>query len=108
MSMADEFKDAIEELCEEAGVKGIIMLPGVWEIVSEEFNNAAFQVVQENRSTSGPPCDTIAYWRAVVEAMRKYRDSNEEVCPWCGGSGSIQQHPEYTEKDIRWYACPIC
>ena len=43
----ERFDDAVRELAEEDGVDSVLALPGVWEIVSEHYNNAALDRMKE-------------------------------------------------------------
>ena len=40
----DEFVDCVQEVASDCGTMYVLQIPGVWEIVSEYFNNAALDL----------------------------------------------------------------
>jgi len=44
---SEAFDNAVRELAREAGVEALLSIPGVWELVSEEFNNEAIRKCEE-------------------------------------------------------------
>ena len=45
----EEFDEAVRQVARRAGVDAILDIPGVWECVAEEFNNAALDLCPSAR-----------------------------------------------------------
>ena len=86
----ETFDNAVREIAMEAGVSAILAIPGVWELVSEEWNNEALaRVAQDDdpdddesaaEKTAAPnpalPCPQCGtpYWPTL----------EQPDCPTCG------------------------
>lgn len=44
----EKFDDAVRELARQDGVEVLLSIPGIWEIVSEYYNNDAMDLVKED------------------------------------------------------------
>jgi len=47
MTEQERFDEAVLALAEEDGARIVVMIPGVWEVVSEYYNNAALDRMRE-------------------------------------------------------------
>ncbi len=45
----EELDDAIRSLAHEDGVELLLAIPGVWELVAEDLNNAAIREIEIHR-----------------------------------------------------------
>lgn len=71
----EEFDDAVRRLAEKDGVTVLLAIPGVWELVAEEYNNAAIDLVaEENPHYHCVACDV--HWAGT-----------DTDCPNCGADG---------------------
>lgn len=50
----EKFDDAVRELARQDGVEVLLSIPGVWEIVSEYYNNDAIDLVNEDGDETDP------------------------------------------------------
>jgi hypothetical protein len=48
----EEFDEAVRDLAEEDGVQAVLLIPGVWELVSEYYNNEALDKIEDDRATA--------------------------------------------------------
>ena len=48
MAISNEmFDEKVRELAEREGVSGLLLIPGVWELVAEDLNNDALAELEE-------------------------------------------------------------
>lgn len=44
---AEEFDDAVRTVAQRLGVSYLLAIPGVWELVQEDLNDAAMKLLEE-------------------------------------------------------------
>ena len=77
----EAFTNAVEQLVSEQSASALLAVPGIWEIVSEHFNNDAIELIEQDPSAFGldAPCS----------GNREPEDCNEPSCKTCYPNGSF-------------------
>ena len=77
----DEFDRAVIDLASEDGMAAVAKIPGVWEYLSEHYNNAAIDRALENRQTGDPdielPEEEIQEPTLFIAVAMEYRIEGE-------------------------------
>ena len=62
--MTEQFDEAVRALALEDGVEHLLSIPGVWECISEYYNNAAIDKMKEDAEDAGSDTDILPYYPA--------------------------------------------
>lgn len=52
MSPDEEFDEALAEIIDESPASHLLTVPGVYEVLSEHFNNDVLERIEQNRATT--------------------------------------------------------
>lgn len=70
----EEFDDILSDLVNQAGSDVLMSIPGIYEIVSEHFNNDVLDAWEEKHADE------------IAEEQERIDDQTGKCCPHCGAS----------------------
>ena len=87
--MQISFEDAILKLAITDGVGNIINIPGIWEVLSEHYNNEAIEMMEESREHPCALCNA-----EVEDGYESHLDDGRLVCDACAWEDSDEEDDE--------------
>lgn len=98
----EDFDRILGDIMQEAGGRAILTIPGVYEVVSEHFNNDVLDRWEQETQKQG------ALSRNTVQ---EYIDSLGSFCPYCRSekitqnTTDLEESDGYVEKEMRCEDC---
>lgn len=82
---SEQLEEAIRDLAFEAGTEYLLTIPGVWEAISEHFNNEAIEVCTDDADTD-ETCESCN-GTGTDDSLDEVYEGN---CLECNGEGTIE------------------